>query len=402
LNTRLSLFAVAPPGLEDLTRAELFALGVNHPRAVPGGVEFEGFLSHLYKINLWSRTASRVLVRLGEFQAIAFDELLRKAAGLPWEHFLRPGQPVSVRAACHKSKLYHSDAVAERVMLAIEDHFGHKDSPQRRDPAKRSGAGEREEEKENLATFASSRLNSEVIVRIAHDHCTISLNASGAHLHQRGYRLQTAKAPLRETLAAALLRHANYDSARPLLDPFCGSGTFAIEAALMARNIAPGLNRRFAFIDWVNFDTQEWGEQLRNARAAMIKTAPSIIIASDRDEGAIAAAQANAARAGVAASIQFSIRAISAIEPPSKTPGLLIGNLPYGERVGSEVRDLYAQFGKVVKEKCPGWRVGIIAGSAALAKQTRLAFGEPLVIENGGLRVPFVLADLTGRLRENR
>ncbi|MBI3242788.1 MAG: class I SAM-dependent RNA methyltransferase [Chloroflexi bacterium] len=381
-SSRFSLFAVTPPGLEDLTRAELFALGVNHPRAVPGGVEFEGFLSHLYKINLWSRTTSRVLVRLGEFQAVAFDELRRKAAGLPWENFLLPGQPVSVRATCHKSKLYHSDAVAERVALAIEDRFGQKDSPQRRQ--------ERKEEKENLASFAPSRLNSEVIVRIDHDHCIVSLNSSGAHLHQRGYRLQTAKAPLRETLAAALLLHANYNPAQPLLDPFCGSGTFAIEAALMARNVAPGLNRRFAFIDWLNFDTQEWGEQLRNARAAINDSAP-IIIASDRDEGAIAAAQANAKRAGAADSIQFSVRPISAIEPPP-APGLLISNLPYGERVGSDVRSLYAQFGKVIKEKCPGWRVGVLAGSTALAKQTRLAFGEPLMIENGGLRVPFVLS----------
>ncbi len=174
-----------------------------------------------------------------------------------------------------------------------------------------------------------------------------------------------------------------------MLDPFCGSGTFAIEAALMARNIAPGLNRRFAFTDWVNFDTQEWGEQLKKARAAISDSRP-IIMASDRDEGAIAAARTNAERAGAADSIQFSARPISAIEPPP-APGLLISNLPYGERVGSDVRNLYAQFGKVVKERCPGWRVGIIAGSAALAKQTRLAFGEPLMIENGGLKVPFLI-----------
>ena len=373
--TRLSLFAVAPPGLENLTRAELFALGVNHPRAVPGGVEFEGFLSHLYKINLWSRTASRVLVRLGEFQAVAFDELQRKAADLPWENFLSPSQPMSVRATCHKSKLYHSNAVAERVNNAIQNCLGQTSNLYPKRPTS------------NLQT---------TIVRLDHDRCTISLNSSGAHLHQRGYRLQTAKAPLRETLAAALLLHANYDPAQPLLDPFCGSGTFAIEAALIACNIAPGLHRRFAFIDWVNFDTQEWGEQLAKARAAINKATP-MIIASDRDEGAIETARANAERAGVSDSIQFSVRPISAIEPPSKTPGLLIGNLPYGNRVGSDVRDLYAQFGKVVKEKCPGWRVGIVAGSLALAKQTRLAFGEPLMIENGGLRAPFVLADPTSR-----
>jgi len=393
--SRLSLFAVCPPGLEDITRAELFALGINQPRAVPGGVEFTGFLTHLYRVNLWSRTASRVLVRLGEFHVVAFDELRRKTADLPWENFLRPGTQVEVRATCHKSKLYHSDAVAERVAEAIEDRFGR---PVERTP-RPSKEGRRRQEREdssqeNLAPYAPSRLKTDspnaIVVRVDHDHFTISLDSSGAHLHQRGYRLATAKAPLRETLAAALLLHARYDPTQPLLDPFCGSGTFAIESALLARNIAPGLRRRFAFINWVNFDTQEWGEQLKAARAESRATAPAPILASDRDEGAVAAAAANAERAGVLDSIRLSAGSVSAIQPPS-APGLLIGNLPYGKRVGDDVRDVYAQFGNVVQAKCPGWRVGIIAGTIALAKQTRLAFGEPLMIENGGLKVPFLL-----------
>jgi putative N6-adenine-specific DNA methylase len=390
-SSRLSLFAVSPPGLEHLTRAELFALGINQPRAVPGGVEFEGFLSHLYRVNLCSRTASRVLVRVGEFYAAAFEELHRKASDLPWEKFLRPGAPVTVRATCHKSKLYHSDGVAERVADAIRDRFGQKDSP----PSRK----DREEAKiEDFASFAppapfrGSRLDSgkgmSVVVRLDHDLCIISLDSSGEHLHKRGYRLATAKAPLRETIAAALLLHAAYDPARPLLDPFCGAGTFAIEAALIARNIAPGLHRRFAFIDWVNFDTQEWGEQLKTARAAANDSAPAIF-ASDRDEGAVAAATPNAARAGVAANIQWRVCPLSAIEPPPG-PGLLIGNLPYGKRVGDSPRNLYAQLGNVAREKLAGWQIAILAGSLDLARATGLNFGPPLLIENGGLKVPFV------------
>ena len=383
---RLSLFAVSPPGLEDLTCAELFALGINHPRAVSGGVEFNGFLTHLYRVNLWSRTASRVLIRIGEFEAKAFDELHRKTAALPWENFLRPDARVEVRATCHKSKLYHSDAVAERVEDAIWEHLGQKISPQ---PPKESGRRKvREEElQETLAPFAPSRLS--ILVRLDHDHCTLSLDSSGAHLHQRGYRLATAKAPLRETLAAALLLHIHYDPTQPILDPFCGSGTFAIEAALIARNIAPGLNRRFAFMDWINFDEKEWNELVNKAREQSRESAPAPILASDRDEGAVAAAAANADRAGVLNSIDLTPSALSAIQPPSP-PGLVIANLPYGKRVGDDVRDLYAQFGNVMREKCAGWRVGFIAGSIALAKQTRLPFGEPLWIENGGLRVPFI------------
>ncbi|MBI5293819.1 MAG: class I SAM-dependent RNA methyltransferase [Chloroflexi bacterium] len=398
-DTRLSLFAVSPPGLEHLTRAELFALGINQPRAVPGGVEFEGFLSHLYRVNLCSRTASRVLVRAGEFYAAAFEELHRKASALPWEKFLRPGAPVTVRATCHKSKLYHSDGVAERVADAMHDRLGPGTGiePQ---PSKegRRHKDRKEEINTNLASFAppaplwGSRLENAsptgIVVRLDHDLCTLSLDSSGEHLHKRGYRLATAKAPLRETIAAALLLHAAYDPARPLLDPFCGAGTFAIEAALMARNIAPGLHRRFAFIDWVNFDTQEWGEQLKRARAGANDSAPAIF-ASDRDEGAVAAATANAARAGVAANIQWRVCPLSAIEPPPG-PGLLIGNLPYGKRVGDSPRNLYAQFGKIVRAKFSNWRVGILAGNMSLAQATGLDFESPLILENGGLKVPFV------------
>ena len=390
---RLALFAVAPPGLEDLTRAELFSLGINHPRAVPGGVEFEGFLAHLYRVNLWSRTASRVLVRLGEFHALNFAELRRKAADLPWENFLRPDQPVAVRATCHKSKLHHSDAVAERVTSAIQDRFGMESEVE---PRRRQN---REETKsKNLASFAPPALwrgprlenasPTGIVVRVDHDHCTISLDSSGAHLHQRGYRLATAKAPLRETLAAALLIHAHYDPAQPLVDPFCGAGTFAIEAALIARRIAPGRSRRFSFMDWKDFEPEEWRAQLKDAERAMLDPA-SAFEASDRDEGAVAAAAANAARAGVADAIHFRACAVSAVEPPS-TPGLLIGNLPYGNRTGGDVRNLYAQVGNIVRAKFSNWRVAILAGNMSLAQATGLEFGSPLMIENGGLKVPFV------------
>jgi putative N6-adenine-specific DNA methylase len=380
--TRYSFFAVAPPGLEEITRAELFALGINQPRAIPGGVEFSGFLPHLYRVNLWSRTASRVLVRLGQFEAKAFPELRHKASGLPWENFLRPAAAVSVRATCHKSRLYHSDAVAERVMDAVNDCLDSAEASRTRTSRPAPGPG-------TLASAAEPQLH-EIVVRLDHDRCTVSLNASGPHLHQRGYRLAAGRAPLRETLAAALLLYSGYEASRPMLDPLCGSGTFAVEAALIARNMAPGLQRTFAFMDWVNFDETAWQDLTADARNNVREAAPAPIHASDRDEGAVAAAAANAERAGVASAIVFRRRAISSIQPPAE-PGLVISNLPYGKRVGEDVRDLYAQFGNVMRSRCAGWRVAILAGSLALAGETRLPFGEPLVVENGGLKVPFVL-----------
>jgi putative N6-adenine-specific DNA methylase len=391
-SSRFSFFAVTPPGLEDITRDELFSLGLNHPRPVPGGVEFAGFLTHLYRVNLWSRTASRVLVRLGEFEAKSFPELRRKAADLPWEMLLRPGALVSVRATCHKSKLYHSDAVAERVASAIGDRLG---EPAEAPTPVRSQGGQDQvwapSTEEPAPDARASPAGVAVVVRLDHDQCTISLDSSGAHLHQRGYRLAAARAPLRETLAAVLLLRAGYDPGRPLLDPLCGSGTFAIEAALIARDVAPGLSRPFAFMDWANFDEAEWNVQLAGARDRVRVTAPAPIHASDRDEGAVNAAAANAGRAGVASDILLRRAAISSILPPPG-PGLVISNLPYGKRIGEDVRDLYAQFGNVMRAKCAGWRVGMLAGSLALARETRLPLEEPLIVENGGLKVPFVMA----------
>lgn len=376
---RLPFFAVSPPGLESITQHELFTLGVNHPRAVSGGVEFEGFLSHLYKINLWSRTASRVLVRIGEFEAKSFAELERKAEQIKWGDFLKGGVATNVRATCHKSKLYHSDGVAERIAIAIKSQIGENPKSQNPKPQKSNQQSPRE---------ASNLPSQLVVARLDHDHCTISLDSSGDHLHQRGYRLETAKAPLRENIAAALLLQAKYDPSQPLIDPFCGSGTFAIEAAMMARKIAPGLNRKFSFTHWKNFDTQTWGDLLREAKEKVEDKIAPQIFASDRDAGAIEAATANAQRAGVAEMIQWRVCAFSSIEPPS-APGLLISNLPYGKRTGedSDLRNLYAQLGKVTREKLNGWRLALLTDDAQKIKAAALDLNVTLKTENGGVRV---------------
>jgi putative N6-adenine-specific DNA methylase len=340
-----------------------------------GGIEFHGTLRDLYRANLHLRTASRILVRLGEFYAAAFSELRKKAGRLPWEEYLAPGQPVALRVTCHKSKLYHSDAVAERMAGAIEDRLG-------RPSSYRTKRGDDE---------AVEAISQVIVVRLMHDKCTISLDSSGALLHQRSYRLATAKAPLRETLAAGMLFASGWDKASPLLDPFCGSGTIAIEAALMARDIAPGRARRFAFMDWPNFGPSLWQSVLA------VETRPGaslpVIIASDRDAGAIEAAKANAARAGVADGIEFSRRAVSAIEPPA-TPGWIVTNPPYGVRVSGnkDLRNLYAQFGNVLRAKCPGWHLAMLSGNAQLQKSMGLKFEDGVPLVNGGLKVRLVRA----------
>lgn len=331
----------------------------------------------MYRANLHLRTASRVIVRVAEFGARGFPELVRQAKRQPWERYLVADRPVQLRVTCRKSRLYHSDAVAERVLEAIEGRLGIEGIT-----AVKGGKGGGEDE------APAGQL---VIVRMAHDRCLLSIDTSGELLHRRGYREATAKAPIRETLAAALLLAAEWNVEAPLLDPFCGSGTIAIEGALLARRIAPGLHRRFAFMEWPHFDEGVWRRVHEDAVAVALPRAPGPIQASDRDAGAIEAAIANAARAGVAGDITFEQRAISAIQPP-EAPGWVCTNPPYGVRVSerAELRNLYAQLGKVMRAKCPGWTVVMYSVDARLEKATRLPFRPVLSTVNGGIPVRVV------------
>lgn len=380
-----SLFAVCAPGLERVVAQELSALGLTQPPqrrthskdTMEGGVEFRGDLTALYRANLHLRAASRILARLGAFHATTFAEFRQKAGALEWEKFIAPRQPIALRVTCHKSRLYHSEAVAERVTGALEDRLGH--------PVQRVTG------QEDTDDASDGQL---IVVRLVQDQCTISVDSSGALLHQRGYRLASAKAPLRETLAAGLLLASGWDKQSPLLDPFCGAGTIAIEAALLARNLAPGRARPFAFIKWPGYSARIWKTLLAEAQMQQRETGPPIL-ASDRDAGAIEAARANAERAGVAADIEFTRRAVSAMAPPAGR-GWVITNPPYGVRVraGHDLRNLYASFGHILRAQCPGWQVGVLIADAALQASLNLPFdeGRSVGLMNGGLRVKLARA----------
>lgn len=379
-----SLFAVTVPGLEPILQRELAGLSIQSQlsrgfdssgelKEDAGGVEFNASLSDLYRANLQLRTAARILARLGEFDAQGFEELHKKTTRLPWEQYLRPGNAVAVRVTCRKSRLYHSDAVAREVIAAISERLG-----------KPVQLVKFDEDAQPLPQL--------IIVRLVHDHCMISVDSSGALLHRRGYRLETAKAPLRETLAAGLILAAGWDTSAPLMDPFCGSGTIPIEAALLARRIAPGKNRRFAFMHWPNFDSSAWQAVYKEA-VALERPAPVPILGSDRDEGAIRISEANAERAGVLESISFSCKAFSAVEPPPGN-GWIITNPPYGVRVspGHDLRNLYTHLGDVIRALCPEWQVGILCSDPILLGHTKLKKESMLDLMNGGIPVKFMLA----------
>ena len=381
----LSLFAVSAPGVETITAGELAALGLAGGVVVPGGVEFPGDRTALYRANLELRTAGRVLLRAGRFQARAFTDLRRRAVRVPWERFLAPGEALALRVTCRKSRLYHSGAVAERIAEAIAERLGFA-------PARVSAAADPDASEPGPEAAGGPRVQL-VLARLDHDVCTLSIDSSGEPLHRRGWRQETGRAPLRETLAAALLLASGWDGTSPLVDPFCGAGTIPIEAALLARRRAPGRGRAFACQAWRDFDSAAFARLcgVADARAAAAP-APPPILGCDRDAGAIAAARANALRAGVAGDLTLAQSALSKLAP-QPGPGFVVSDPPHGVRLrsGGDLRNLYARFGAVLRERCPDWGVALLSSSARLHGASGLPLETRGQVRHGGLRLTLLV-----------
>ena len=360
----IDCFAVAAPGTEPLVAGELRALGIEGLRREAGGVAWRGTTRQLYTANVWSRLASRVLVGAGGFRAVSLPQLEAEAARLEWGSWIGPGvRPVLRVHASSGSPLFHTGAIAERIARVA----GGTDDPD-----------------------APEQL---VVVRVRGERVEISVDSSGEHLHRRGWRLATAKAPLRETLAAALLVAGGWRPGDALVDPFCGSGPIVVEAALASLGLAPGRDRAFAFSRWPAFEPGTWasvraGVLDAERRAEDVVTAP--LWGSDRDDGAVAAARANAERAGVGHAVTFTCAAVSdAVAPDgAAAPGWLVANPPYGGRVGDgDLRNLYARFGDVARTRFAGWGVALLVADARLAAHTGLPGRVVLRTANGGIGV---------------
>lgn len=359
------IFLATAPGLESVLCDEAKANGFRAPKAVAGGVTIEGRWHDVWRANLTIRGASRVMARFAAFRATELADLEKRACALPWAKVLRPDRPFRVEATCARSRIYHSGAAAERVARAISLNVG---AP--------------------LAD-AASEASVTIKARIENNLCTLSLDTSGDLLHKRGFKEAVSKAPMRETLAALFLRQCGFDGQEPVVDPMCGSGTFVIEAAEMAARLPPGRARRFAFEDLATFDADAW-QQLRAAKLASAVVPAEFFFGSDRDAGAVAMSQANAERAGVAAFTRFQQCAVNAITAPAGRAGLVIANPPYGTRIGDKAKlvSLYRSLGHALRERFPGWRVGLVTTEASLAKATGLPFARPgAPVAHGGLRV---------------
>lgn len=373
----LDCFATSAPGLEPTLEAELIRLGIA-AKAEDGGAAWRGDLRSVYSVNLHARTASRVLVRAAVFRARTFFELERHARRVPWARFLAGGREVRLRVTSRKSKLYHEGAVAERLLGAIQVATGV------------SGGLAMGEDSEG--DDAATQL---FVVRLLRDTCTISADASGELLHRRGYRQALAKAPLRETLAAAMLQAADWGVSAPLLDPLCGSGTVAIEAALLARRIPPALARAdreprdFACLHWPDARPDIWADLVDAARDAILERCPAPVYAADHNAGAIRAARGNAERAGLAGDIELSVRALEDAEPPAPA-GWLVTNPPYGVRAGDR-RSAAAVRERLLAHAAGSfrdWSVGILE---PVALPLPADFASRFETRNGGIAVRFAL-----------
>lgn len=379
-------FAVVAPGLEPMALAEALALDLPATIAKDGGgVEWRGDLRSVLLANAGLRIASRVLVRVASFEARSFVELERHARRIPWSRMVSANGAVKFRVTCRKSRLYHSDAVAQRLGDAVLRAV----PGARVERARGAGADDDTAGDDEAQLF---------VVRMFHDRCTVSADTSGELLHRRGWRQATAKAPLRETMAAALLAASGWDGSAPLVDPMCGSGTIVIEGALMVRGIFPGAKRRFAVERWPGVPPS-LGAWVRNELAGRdgLSTMPPIV-GSDRDEGAIRAAVSNAERAGVRDDVALATHTLSAAEFPVADRGWVVTNPPYGVRVGEadRVRNLWARLGQVLRERAAGWRVALLSPEVALERQLGIPLREVARTSNGGIPVRLVVGEVGG------
>lgn len=359
----------ATPGLEEVLSAELSELG-HRGRVVPAGVELDLSTKVLLHVLIHTRIGARVTVRLASSTKVRNLETLAKLVrGLPWKDYVVAGQEVQVRATLKGAALRHRDTAQRKVQLAIVDALRGPRLPGRRPP------------REPLL----------VVLRGDGDRFTISVDASGELLHRRGWRKATAKAPLRENLAAATLRLAGWTPGMALVDPMCGSGTFAIEAAQWVAGIAPGARRDFAVQHWPSMDRRLYTSALSQARQARATRISAPILSADRDPGAVQATRSNASRAGVQRLVRVVHSPFAELEPPAGEPGLIVINPPWGQRLkGSDKAAVFAHIGQVARARWTGWRLAVLLPDARLRAKVDRRLEEVADFKSGGVRLKLV------------
>ncbi|RHD00836.1 THUMP domain-containing class I SAM-dependent RNA methyltransferase [Roseburia inulinivorans] len=357
-------------GLEAVLKREIYDLGYEITKVEDGRVTFEGDEEAICRANIFLRTAERVMIQVGRFKATTFEELFQGIKNLPWEEYIpEDGKFWVKKASSINSKLFSpSDiqSIAKKAMV------------------------ERMKQKYHKEWFKEDGASYPVRIFLLKDEVTVALDTSGDSLHKRGYRTMTSKAPLTETLAASLIMLTPWRKDRILVDPFCGSGTFPIEAAMIAANVAPGMNRDFTAEEWTNLiDRKLWYECVKEAEDMIDTTVKVDIQGYDIDGDVIKAARENAKRAGVEHMIHFQQRAVADLSHPKKY-GFIITNPPYGERLEdkADLPELYTQIGQAY-QRLDSWSMFLITSYTDTEKYIGRKADKNRKIYNGMLKTYF-------------
>lgn len=367
--SKLELIATATFGLEAVVKREIENLGFKILKSEDAKITYQGDERAVVKSNLWLRCADRVLIKLGEFNAVSFEELFQQAKALPWEEWIQEDAKFTVTGTSVKSTLHSVPDCQAIVKKAIVEKL---------------------KETYHCEWFQETGPEYTIKLTLLKDRVTVTLDTSGAGLHKRGYRVKDVAAPIKETLAAAMVQLSYWKEGRLLLDPLCGSGTIPIEAALLGRNIAPGLNRKFAAEQWPSIPADLWNQERKAAFEAIKADADIRIQASDISPIAVKAAKENAMEAGVDDCIDFLIKPLKDIRF-EEDYGIVICNPPYGERIGEkdEIRKIYSEMRKLFADS-PTWSLYLITTDKEFET---LAFGRPAdrrrKLYNGRLEVTY-------------
>lgn len=361
-------FATCARGLEPVLAGELARLGADDVDPGRGGVAFAGGNDLLYRANLWARTAVRVLRPIWDGEVASFDALYDAVRTIDWSEYMTPDHTLAVDCNVRDSAMTHSQYAARRVKDAVCDQF-------------RERVGRR-------PSVDTERPMVGLNLHVYRNRAVLSLDSSWDSLHKRGYRPIQTRAPLNEALAAGLLIQTGWDGSVPLVDPMCGSGTFLIEGAWLSADRPPGLTRKwFGFMGWPDFDRPLWNAIRDDARRRVRTTLSVQLRGSDVRTDAIEFARQNAKAAGVGHLVTFERQDLKDARPPGETPGILICNPPYGERLGEEreLRGLYRAIGEAARAHWVGWRLFVFTSNDWLARQIGLRVAGSVPFFNGSL-----------------
>ena len=373
--TTHTLFATCPRGLETILAQELQQQGCTAVTPTDGGVSCQGTLEHVYRANLHSRTASRILLQLARTAYRSEHDIYQATKNIAWHKWFDVAQTFKVKVEGKRANVKSLDFTALKIKDGVCDRFREHD-------------GER-------PSIDKSRPDIRIHAFLDERNVSIFIDTSGEALFKRGYRQDTGEAPLRENLAAGLLLLAGYDGTQPFQDPFCGSGTIAIEAAWIALGRAPGLNRRFGFEKLAQFDRALWVKLKAEARHAIRNRPYANIAASDNDRAMTRMTQANAAAAEVDGFID--INTLDAQDTrPNGEGGIIVSNPPYGVRLAEiqALHALYPQLGSWLKQHYAGWTAGLFSGDMDMPKLMRLKPKRKIPLFNGNLDCRLFLLDM--------